>query len=200
VRTDDAAGALRDRVQHRFQRGRTGHCHGDFRQLLKLLRPAPQPRLRLMLGGTIPEDLEVAAFRRFQAHDEAGSPETRAVPPSVPAFVDGPPVAPGPVHLMIRGGCVAVFGREDDVPRPTDRLRFRKSGDPLGAAVPARDGAMLVEADDREVLRALDDLPVTRSLSRSAFSARARSTASQVRSATASISSTSASFQARGTL
>src|SRR5215212_11082073 len=91
---------------------------------------------------------KAAAMVGERQHD-AAAPERRAVLAQMPALVRGPAFRARQRHLARRLAGGAVLGGEEDVARAADHVGLAIAEDALGAGVPARDAAVLVEGEDR---------------------------------------------------
>ena len=134
------------------------------RQQPKALLALAQPLLRAVALGAVAHDLDEPGGAALERHEEAGGPEPRAVLAHVPALVLGAAVGTGAPPFVLGSARGAVLGREDHIGAAADDLPFRVAEQALGADIPARDGAVRVRGEDREVGRALDDAPEQRAL------------------------------------
>src|SRR3954454_20236697 len=133
---------------------------GDARrQQPEALLALAQPFLRSVPLGAVAHDLDEPGGAALERHEEAGGPEPRAVLAHVPAIVLGAAVGTGAPPFVLGRTRDPVLGREDHVGAAADDLPFHVAEQALGADIPARDGAVRVRGEDREVGRALDDAP-----------------------------------------
>ncbi len=141
---------------------------GAENQLRDVGRQDPEQRLALFqpLQGHVPigqiaHGLEEAAAVG-QRHQQARSPEARAVLAQMPALVLGPPLGNGGGPFPLGRARRAVFGAEYDVAVAAEDVLFGIAQQALGADVPGGDDAGAVHADDGQVGRALHQEPQER--------------------------------------
>jgi hypothetical protein len=113
------------------------------------------------LHGSVADDLGVAnddapiTYRR----EFTNSPEARPILPQPPSlFASSQTDTLRGVHLLFEQATRPIFLSEEPAEAFPQHLVFTPSEDPLRAGVPARDGAILVGADDRGVASAINDL------------------------------------------
>ena len=118
-----------------------------------------EARARFVLARAVGEDLQVAARRTVEVNHQPGAPEARPVTPPMPALLDRAFLRASALHLLLGHRRGAVLGGEENRRRLADRFFAREADDPFGGAVPRGDHPALVECDDGDIERALDDLP-----------------------------------------
>jgi hypothetical protein len=127
------------------------------RQQPEALLVLAQPLLRAVLFGAVARDLDEAAGTILERHEEPRRPEARAILAHVPALVLGAAVGTSAASFGLGSAGHAVLRREGHVSAAADDLLLGVAEQALGTDVPARDGAVRVDGEDREVGRTLDD-------------------------------------------